>query len=84
VQVDVTPALDRTVLDGRQQFLSALAVPLLGNQLREIQVIPTDNGIFDQTPTALSNSLLDFSPYMKLWLGPPWKWVEEENGRFFR
>jgi hypothetical protein len=46
-------------LDGCQQFLSVLNVFLLGDFLGEIQVVPADNGIFDQASAFFGNLLLD-------------------------
>jgi hypothetical protein len=59
MQIDVAPTDHRDVLDGCQQFLSVLNVFLLGDFLGEIQVVPADNGIFDQASASFGNPLLD-------------------------
>jgi hypothetical protein len=59
MQIDVAPTDHRAVLDGCQQFLSVLNVFLLGDFLGEIQVVPADNGIFDQASASFGNLLLD-------------------------
>jgi hypothetical protein len=47
VEVDVTPTAHRTVLDGAEHGLAAGGIGFGQNLLRQIQRVPTDDGVFD-------------------------------------
>ena len=49
----------------REEFLPTLFAVGLGDFLREIEVIPTDDGVFDQSSAVLSDFLLDLFPMEK-------------------
>ena len=55
MQVDVLPGLHGTVSYSREEFLPTLFAFGLGDFLRAIEVIPTDDGVFDQTTTTIPN-----------------------------
>lgn len=52
------PCGDRTVTNGFDQCRSTLHIFFLGKYPREVKVIPTHDGVFDQSPTGLRDLLV--------------------------
>ena len=52
------PGGRRTVTNGFEQRRPVLAVLLLGNQSREVEVVPAHDGVLDQPPTGLGDLLI--------------------------
>src|SRR5262249_19229415 len=48
------------------QLLPALRILLLPDLVRQIEIIPADDGVLDQTPAAFGNLLFDLFPIQEL------------------
>jgi hypothetical protein len=64
MQADVAPTDHGALLDGHEQFLVARDVFLRGDDLRKIEVVPAENGVFAQAPAPLSNLFNLFTKWL--------------------
>src|ERR1700694_1413687 len=57
MQIDMPPTRHRAVLDCLQYLLPTLGILLLPDPVRQIEVVPADDGVLDQASAPLGNFL---------------------------
>jgi hypothetical protein len=70
------------MLDGRQQCLSVLDVLRLPDLLGKIEVIPANDGVFDEPPASFGHFLFDLFPRQKVMVVPERDGLRELIGIF--
>ncbi len=64
------PTAHRPVLDNGEQSLAAGGIGFGQNLLREIRIVPTDDGVFDETATPFGDLLLNLFAVQELLIVP--------------
>ena len=65
-EINVPPARYRAILDNPQQLPPVLSILLLPDLVRQIEIIPADDGVLDEASAPLGNFLFHFFAIQKL------------------